>query len=119
MGVTNNHDTSTDIFFDQTWTECADCGCIQLLNLLPPFILYQSNSSTEAVGQVWIDHHDTFANFIAKNAPKRVLEIGAAHGYLAMKLTENINRSSLLSKYQIMYLLVQTCMYHFLIWVAL
>ena len=93
MGVTNNQDSSSDVFFDQTWTDCVDCGCIQLLNLLPPSILYQSNSSTEAVGQVWIDHHDTFANFITKNAPKKVLEIGAAHGYLAMKLTEKCSIS--------------------------
>ncbi len=88
MGVTNNEDISSDVFFDQTWGQCEDCGCLQLINLLPPYILYQLNSSTEAVGQVWVDHHDTFANFIAKDAPKRVLEIGAAHGYLAMKLTE-------------------------------
>jgi 2-polyprenyl-3-methyl-5-hydroxy-6-metoxy-1,4-benzoquinol methylase len=92
MGVTNN-DISSDLFFDQTWAECVDCGCIQLINLLPPSLLYQSNSSTEAVGQVWKEHHDTFANFIAQSAPKRILEIGAAHGYLAIKLTEKLINS--------------------------
>jgi 2-polyprenyl-3-methyl-5-hydroxy-6-metoxy-1,4-benzoquinol methylase len=92
MGVTNN-DLSSDLFFDQTWVECTGCGCIQLINLLPPSLLYQSNSSTEAVGQVWKDHHDIFSNFIAQDAPRKILEIGAAHGYLANKLTAELINS--------------------------
>ena len=89
MGVTNNN-VSDDQFFDQIWAECIDCGCIQLLNLLPYNLLYQSNHSTEVVGQVWKDHHDTFAQFIARNIPTRILEIGASHGYLAIELTKKL-----------------------------
>jgi 2-polyprenyl-3-methyl-5-hydroxy-6-metoxy-1,4-benzoquinol methylase len=89
MGITINKE-SDDQFFDQTWSQCTDCGCIQLLNLLPLSILYQLNHSTEVVGQVWKNHHDVFANFIASNKPKRILEIGASHGYLASNLTEKL-----------------------------
>jgi 2-polyprenyl-3-methyl-5-hydroxy-6-metoxy-1,4-benzoquinol methylase len=89
MGVTNSH-SSSDKFFDQRWVECVDCGCLQLLNLLPLSLIYPSNHHTEVVGQVWKDHHDAFANFIAKSTPKRILEIGAAHGYLANELIKKI-----------------------------
>jgi hypothetical protein len=65
MGVTNN-DSSNDQFFDQTYVECNTCGCIQLLKLLPPSLLYENNHHSEVVGQVWKDHHDLFANFIVK-----------------------------------------------------
>lgn len=61
--------------------------CIQLLNLLPLALIYKSNHHTEVVGQLWKDHHDIFAAFISKLKPKRILEIGAAHGYLAKNLT--------------------------------
>jgi 2-polyprenyl-3-methyl-5-hydroxy-6-metoxy-1,4-benzoquinol methylase len=89
MGVTNSN-VAGDQFFNQTWAECLDCGCIQLLNLLPPSLLYQSNHSTEVVGQVWKDHHDAFSQFISQNTPTRILEIGAAHGYLANELTKKL-----------------------------
>jgi 2-polyprenyl-3-methyl-5-hydroxy-6-metoxy-1,4-benzoquinol methylase len=86
MGVTDD-DLAEDVFFDQTWVECIDCGCIQLFNLLPLTLIYQSNHHTEVVGQLWKEHHDAFASFISKQKPNRILEIGAAHGYLAKNLT--------------------------------
>lgn len=89
MGVTT-HKESNDQFFDQTWNQCTDCGCLQLLNLLPVSTLYEFTHTNEVVGQIWEDHHDVFANFIANNMPRKILEIGAAHGYLANKLTEKL-----------------------------
>jgi 2-polyprenyl-3-methyl-5-hydroxy-6-metoxy-1,4-benzoquinol methylase len=86
MGVTKN-DKSTDILSSQTWVECTNCGCLQLLNLLPLSLIYQSNHHTEVIGQIWREHHDAFAYFISRLKPSRALEIGAAHGYLAKKLT--------------------------------
>ena len=86
MGVTD-YETSKDQFFDQNWVECSVCGCLQLLKLLPLAYIYQHNHHTEVIGQVWKDHHDSFANFIALNEPRKILEIGAAHGYLAKELT--------------------------------
>jgi 2-polyprenyl-3-methyl-5-hydroxy-6-metoxy-1,4-benzoquinol methylase len=92
MGVTNN-DSSKDQFFDQTWVLCNTCGCIQLLKLLPLKLIYHYNHHSEVVGKVWRDHHDLFANFIAKNLPQKILEIGAAHGYLAKELTRKLPNS--------------------------
>lgn len=89
MGVTKN-DTSKDQFFDQIWVECNTCGCIQLLKLLPLSHIYQYNHHTEVIGQVWREHHDSFATFIALNNPQKILEIGAAHGYLAKELTKRL-----------------------------
>ena len=92
MGVTNK-DYSSDQFFDQTWVECNNCGCLQLLKLLPLSLIYQYNHHTEVVGQVWKNHHDSFANFIARNKPRKILEIGAAHGYLAKELSRELPNS--------------------------
>lgn len=89
MGVTKN-DKSNDVFASQNWVECTNCGCLQLLNLLPLSLIYQSNHHTEVIGQIWKEHHDAFAHFISRLKPSRALEIGAAHGYLAKKLTSEV-----------------------------
>jgi 2-polyprenyl-3-methyl-5-hydroxy-6-metoxy-1,4-benzoquinol methylase len=89
MGTTNS-DSSLDLFKDQTWIKCEKCGCLQLLELLPLSLIYQSNHSTEVVGKLWRDHHNAFAEFIARHKPTKILEIGAAHGYLANTLTEKL-----------------------------
>lgn len=92
MGVTNV-ESAKDQCFDQTWVGCNICGCIQLLNLLPLSVVYQDNHHTEVVGQVWKNHHDSFASFIALNKPRKILEIGAAHGYLAKELIRRLPNS--------------------------
>jgi 2-polyprenyl-3-methyl-5-hydroxy-6-metoxy-1,4-benzoquinol methylase len=89
MGVTNQNE-KLDEYFDQIWAECSKCGCLQLLNLLPLSEIYKSNHHTEVVGQTWKEHHDAFSEFISTGAPKRILEIGAAHGYLATALVTNL-----------------------------
>jgi 2-polyprenyl-3-methyl-5-hydroxy-6-metoxy-1,4-benzoquinol methylase len=88
MGTTDN-EISNDLFYEQKWVECSKCGCLQLLNLLPLEIIYQANHHTEVVGKTWLDHHDAFSVFVSKSSPKKILEIGAAHGYLATKIIED------------------------------
>jgi 2-polyprenyl-3-methyl-5-hydroxy-6-metoxy-1,4-benzoquinol methylase len=85
MGVTDKS-TEEDLFFDQNWGVCANCGLLQLLDLLPLDILYSENHSTEAVGETWNSHHDEFANFISATTKQKILEIGGAHGELARRL---------------------------------
>ena len=89
MGTTTS-DPSLDLFMDQKWVMCEKCGCLQLLELIPLSLIYQSNHSTEVVGEIWRDHHNAFAEFIAQHKPTKILEIGAAHGYLASTLTEKL-----------------------------
>lgn len=85
MGVTRQP-IEDDLFFDQNWGNCDDCGLLQLLELLPLDILYSENHFTEAVGETWNSHHDEFANFISESTRSKVLEIGGAHGELARRL---------------------------------
>ncbi len=92
MGVTI-FESIEDLFFDQTWAVCNVCGCIQLINLPQLSLIYQNNHHTEVVGEVWKNHHNSFASFIALNEPQKILEIGAAHGYLAKELTRKLPNS--------------------------
>ena len=53
-----------DKTYDQKWSVCKKCGCIQLLELLPLEELYSKNHHSEVVGQIWAEHHASFARFI-------------------------------------------------------
>jgi 2-polyprenyl-3-methyl-5-hydroxy-6-metoxy-1,4-benzoquinol methylase len=87
MGTTNKS-RKDDLFADQIWGECQNCGCLQLQQLLPLDILYSENHSSGAVGQMWVRHHLEFAKFIVRNEPTEILEIGAAHGILARNILQ-------------------------------
>jgi hypothetical protein len=80
MGCVDN-DISKDLRVDQSWSISPDNGIIQLNSLIPLNILYQSQHAG-GVG-LWADHHQKFAEFIQKQIPKSVLEIGGAHGILS------------------------------------
>jgi hypothetical protein len=85
MGVTEQK-PEHDLFEDQIWGICDDCGVLQLMILLPLDLLYETNHSTESVGETWNAHHKEFADFIAQSSETKILEIGASHGDLARKL---------------------------------
>lgn len=87
MGTTTKA-AEKDLFADQVWGVCVNCGCLQLQELLPLELLYSENHSSGAVGQMWIRHHLEFARFITRNEPENILEIGAAHGVLAKNILE-------------------------------
>lgn len=72
-----------DLSFDMEWSISRNSGLIQLRKLLPLDVLYQSQTTTSAVGTIWMEHHRAFAEFVAIYSPKRVLELGGAHGILA------------------------------------
>lgn len=77
------HNQTDDVLCDMTWTISRESGLIQLKKLLPLEVLYQAQTTTSAVGQIWMAHHMAFAEFIAKYRPASVLELGGAHGILA------------------------------------
>jgi 2-polyprenyl-3-methyl-5-hydroxy-6-metoxy-1,4-benzoquinol methylase len=87
MGTTTKSQEK-DVFADQIWGKCQNCGCLQLQQLLPLDVLYSENHSSGAVGQMWVRHHLEFAKFILKNEATEILEIGAAHGVLARNILE-------------------------------
>lgn len=72
----------TDLFSEMTWDICPDTGMIQLQKLLPLSVLYQFQHN-EGIGTVWSAHYDQFCQFVARQSPTHVLEIGGAHGIIA------------------------------------
>ena len=79
-----DHTASGDLVTDQTWDICRNTGILQLKHLIPLDILYQAQHAG-AVGKIWMDHHDAFADFLHRSRPSSVLEIGGAHGILSKK----------------------------------
>ena len=79
---------SEDVVADMIWNICKDTGIIQLGKLLPLEILYMDQHN-DGVGKVWQDHYKAFAEFLAKHKPKRILEIGGAHDYIARNIWES------------------------------
>jgi SAM-dependent methyltransferase len=77
------HDQTEDIVCDMSWSISRESGLIQLKKLLPLDILYQAQTTTSAIGAIWMVHHKAFANFIDKYKPTSVLELGGAHGILS------------------------------------
>ena len=77
------HEKSEDLIADMSWSISRDTGLIQLKNLLPLDVLYSDQTTTSAVGAIWMEHHKAFAMFIAQYQPRAVLELGGAHGILS------------------------------------
>ena len=79
---------SEDLLADSIWNIGVSTGLIQLKKLIPLDILYKQSHGSGDIGEIWNDHHRSFAFFISKHSPKSVLEIGGGHGRLA-KLYED------------------------------
>ena len=77
------HPEAQDIYGEMSWSISRDSGVIQLKKLVPLDLLYQSQTTTSAVGATWMEHHKAFAKYIDECKPKSVLEIGGAHGVLS------------------------------------
>ncbi len=84
MGCTDQS-YEDDLFADQTWQISKSNGVIQLKELIPLNILYKNSHDSGLVGAKWLKHHEEFGDFVLKNSPKNILEIGGAHGILSKK----------------------------------
>lgn len=92
MGTTKRQ-IKSDLRSDQVWGKCTNCGCLQLMQLLPLDVLYTADHASGSVGEIWKRHHQDFATFICRDNPNKILEIGAAHGILAhniLKITPRL-----------------------------
>jgi hypothetical protein len=85
------HPVREDLAADQTWDICRNTGVIQLQGLIPLEVLYKTEHHSGAVGQIWMNHHEAFAEFLSKFQPESVLELGGAHGILS-KNYQNIDK---------------------------
>ena len=72
-----------DLKADMQWWISTGTGSIQLAPLIPLDILYKKGHGSGAIGSTWEHHHAEFSDFISGFGVKRVLEIGAGHGFLA------------------------------------
>ena len=87
MGCTDQ-DSSEDVLADMNWKISSESGMIQLNPLLPLEIVYSEEHGSGTTGAAWNEHHQSFAEFVHKYAPKEVLEIGGLHGILAQKVLD-------------------------------
>ncbi len=71
-------DPSGDIFAEQKWCICKDCGCVQLRKLIPLDILYKVPHNP-AIGNTWKTHFEQFASFVSRGAGSTILEIGGGN----------------------------------------
>ena len=83
MGCVSHH-ADEDLVADQVWDICQTTGVLQLKYLIPLDILYQAQHAG-AVGKIWMEHHQAFAEFLYKYNPLSILELGGAHGILSTK----------------------------------
>jgi len=78
-----DHPKEQDLFVDMIWNISRRSGLIQLANLIPLDVLYSEHHSSGVVGELWMEHHKEFAQFINAYRPDVVFEIGGGHGILA------------------------------------
>lgn len=87
MGCVDYTDEKKDLFIDMSFSICKDTGIIQLDKLLPLDILYQSQH-VDGTGLTWRKYYRDFANYITKQNPKNILEIGGGKGDIAENITQ-------------------------------
>lgn len=73
----------SDVVADVSYHISSSTGMIQLTPLLPLDVVYQAEHAPGLVGKEWLLHHKAFADFILKYRPRKVFEIGGAHGILS------------------------------------
>ena len=84
MGCTDQPESS-DLKQDMAWYISPSSGLIQLNKLLPLNVLYPESHGAGVIGSLWAKHHKAFADFLLQSTPSSVLEVGGAHGILAVE----------------------------------
>lgn len=79
-----DHPEEQDIVAELTFQINKNSGFLQLKKLIPLDILYQAQHS-KSVGDIWMNHHNSFSKFLSHVQPFSVLELGGAHGILSTK----------------------------------
>lgn len=86
----DNNDISSDIYDNQNWLVCNNCGCVQLKNLINPDILYGNTHNLTYNLPLWSEHHSLFSKFILENIKNdSIMEVGGSSGVLYNKLKDS------------------------------
>jgi 2-polyprenyl-3-methyl-5-hydroxy-6-metoxy-1,4-benzoquinol methylase len=81
MGCTES-DFKDDIFLNMRWGYSESSGLVQLMDLVPPDVLYSKHHNPGVTGKIWEEHHFKFSQLIKKTEFKKILEIGGSTGTL-------------------------------------
>jgi predicted SAM-dependent methyltransferase len=83
-------------YFDLTYSQCAFCNNVQILNLANPFDVYEENHNKNIVGQTWVKHNKAFAEFVLNEITPdcKIFEIGDPSAKIASLIIDNTNISS-------------------------
>lgn len=76
------HPVKQDLRAEMSWAICPETGVIQLDKLIPLKILYQEQH-VDGTGPTWAQYYRDLADYIARQHPKDILEIGGGRGALA------------------------------------
>lgn len=90
---TSDQEYSKDITSDLIFDISKSSGIVQIRKLLPTELVYKKFHS-EALGNIWKEHHKSFSDFILKNNPSEVIDIGGSDGYIghiSKKKNKNLN----------------------------
>ncbi len=77
---------ANDLTADMDWAIDPETGTIQLTRLIPLEVLYQEQH-VDGCGPTWKKYYEDLADYISKQKPKSVLEIGGGQGALAELVT--------------------------------
>ena len=77
-----------DLYAKMSWKIEESTGLIQLNELIPLEILYQSQHAY-GFGPTWENHYQQFSTFLLEKKVQNVLEIGAGQGRIAEICTKN------------------------------
>jgi len=81
MAISNNNVKNE--YYDLNIMVCEKCNCLQLENLVDPYILYSKNYMNATYSTLWTNHNIFFINFILNNTIElNFLEIGSNKGEL-------------------------------------
>ncbi|OGL60644.1 hypothetical protein A3D60_03880 [Candidatus Uhrbacteria bacterium RIFCSPHIGHO2_02_FULL_47_29] len=82
-----DHDSREDVRADMSFAICPETGVIQIDKLLPLEVLYQAQHM-DGTGPTWQAFYKDFTKYIAKQSPKKILEIGGGKGTLGEVFVE-------------------------------
>jgi 2-polyprenyl-3-methyl-5-hydroxy-6-metoxy-1,4-benzoquinol methylase len=77
-----NQDHSLDVKANLEFAISKSSGMVQGLNLANLDFLYSEAHVSGVLGNIWKNHHKSFAEFIHKYNRKNIIEIGGQHGIL-------------------------------------
>lgn len=90
---TSSQEHSKDIISDLIFDISKSSGIVQIRKLLPTELVYKKFHS-EALGNIWNNHHKSFSKFVMDHDPINVLEIGGSDGFIghiSKKKNKNLN----------------------------